>query len=204
MATSTHPSDAVVLWSTLSKEITGIQLLWETVEGLYFKAQGPGLAVLAQDAPSLYRFMQTALMESLLMRMSRLMDPASSGRGKGERGNLSLKRLAEACGDTAADVQAVWSIWDASNLKHVRDKYLSHNDLARSLNEDHTLNVPLDEADIAAMRQLASGLREFRRKIHCKLHAGAPYLDGCLSLQVQREVEVLDRSLQIGSLEGRP
>lgn len=203
MTTPAHPSDAVELWIILSKEITGIQLLWEAVEGLYFKVQGQGLAGLAQDVPLLYRLMQTALMESLLMRISRLMDHAASGRGQGTRGNLSLKRLAEACGDTEAGVKTVRDIWDASKLKHIRDKYLSHNDLGRSLADQRTLNIPLDEADITAMRELASGLREFRRKIHCKFHPGVAYLDEPLSLRVQREIEVLDRSLQGECLRNR-
>lgn len=182
------------LWDILKKEITGIQLLWETVECMYFEVKGQGIATLAEDVPLLYRLMQTAMMESLLMRMSRLMDPAASGRG-GEKTNLSLKRLAATCSDTAQDVQVVRDIWDASNLKQVRDKYLSHNDLMRSLCESHTLNIPLDEADVAAMRELASGLREFRQRVHGKLNPGVAYLDESASLQVQHETEALNRVL---------
>lgn len=197
MTTPIHESDTATLWGVVGKEITGIQLLWEAVECLYFKRQGQGLAGLAQHMPLLYGLMLTTLMESLLMRTSRLMDPATSGRGNSAKNNLSLKRLEETCGgDTATDVKAVRDIWDASNLKHIRDKYQSHNDLNRSLREPHTLNVPLDEADIAALRNLVSGLRDFRRKVHCKLHAGTAYLDGALSLQVQREIDGLDRSVQ--------
>jgi len=182
------------LWDILKKEVTGIQLLWETVECLYFEAKGQGIATLAEDVPLLYRLMQTAMMESLMMRMSRLMDPAASGRGR-EKANLSLKQLAEACSDTAQDVQVVRDIWDASNLKQVRDKYLSHNDLTRSLSESHTLNIPLEEADVVAMRELASGLREFRRKVHGRLNPGVASLDESVSLHVQHETEVLNRTL---------
>ncbi|MBK6612630.1 hypothetical protein [Ottowia sp.] len=192
------------MWDILSKEITGIQLLWEAVECLYFKAQGQGLAVLARDMPLFHRLTQTALMESLLMRMSRLMDPAATGQGRRAMDNLSLKRLAEVRVDTDSDVHGVHAIWEASGLKRIRDKYLSHNDLARSLNEPHTLNIPLDEADVAAMRELASGLREFRRRVHGRLHAGVAYLDAPLSLQVQREIDVLDRALQGDFLGSQP
>lgn len=182
------------LWDILKKEITGIQLLWETVECLYFEEKGLGISTLAKDVPLLYRLMQTAVMESLVMRMSRLMDPAASGGGT-EKANLSLRRLAEACSDTAQDVQVVWDIWNASNLKHVRNKYLSHNGLTRSLSESHTLNIPLDEADVVAMRELASGLREFRRNVHDRLNPGVAYLDESVGLHVQHETEVLNRSL---------
>ena len=185
----------LTLWDLLKKEVIGIQLLWETVERFYFGANSQGVATLAEDVPLLYRLMQTAMMESMLMRMSRLMDAAASGRG-GEKNNLSLKRLAEACSDTAKDIQVVQKIWDASNLKYVRDKYLSHNDLTRSLSESHTLNIPLDEVDVAAMRELAFGLREFRRKVDSRLNPGVAYLDEPVNLHVQRETETLNRTLQ--------
>lgn len=184
----------LTLWDLLKKEVIGIELLWETVERLYFGASSQGIATLAEDVPLLYRLTQTAMMESLLMRMSRLMDPAASGRG-GEKTNLSLKRLAEACSDTADDIQVVRNIWDASNLKHVRDKYLSHNDLARSLSESHTLNIPLDETDVAAMRELAFGLRELRQKVHGSLNPGVAYLHESVELHVQHETETLNRTL---------
>ena len=184
----------LTLWDLLKKEVIGIQLLWETVERFYFGANSQGVATLAEDVPLLYRLMQTAMMESMLMRMSRLMDPAASGRG-GEKNNLSLKRLAEACSDTAKDIQVVQKIWDASNLKYVRDKYLSHNDLTRSLSESHTLNIPLDEVDVAAMRELAFGLREFRRKVDSWLNPGVAYLDESVELHVQHETETLNRTL---------
>lgn len=184
----------LTLWDLLKKEVIGIELLWETVERLYLAANSQGIATLTEDVPLLYRLTQTAMMESLLIRMSRLMDPAASGRG-GEKTNLSLNRLAEACSDTADDIQVVRDIWDDSNLKHVRDKYLSHNDLARSLSESHTLNIPLNESDVAAMRKLVSGLREFRRKVHGSLNPGVAYLDASVERHVQRETETLNRTL---------
>lgn len=187
------------LWDILKKEITGIQLLWETAECLYFEADDHGIATLADDVPLLYRLIQTALMESLLMRTSRLMDPAASGRG-GKESNLCLNRLAESCSDTAQDVQRLQDIWDISKLKDVRDKYLSHNDLARSLSELHTLNVPLDEADVVAIRKLVVALLEFRQKVHGRLHPGRAYLDEAVSLHVQREAGVINRVLKSSDL----
>ena len=81
MSTQAAPSTPDI-WAVISKEITGIQLLWEAVEQMYFKAPpARGIAALESETPLLFRLMQTVLMESLLMRMSRLMDPAASGRG---------------------------------------------------------------------------------------------------------------------------
>ncbi|NMG15758.1 hypothetical protein [Aromatoleum bremense] len=192
-ATTPQPS-ATELWEIINREITGIQLLWEAVDGLYFQPQGKGLATLGQDAPLFFRLMQTAFIESLLMRVSRLMDPANSGRREGERPNLSLKRLVEKDSRICLDEKAIRAIWDGSGLKTVRDKYLSHNDLNRALKEAHTLNIPLETADIEAMQALASGLRELRRSVNHKL-TGTAYLDERLDVQVQHELRVLSKSL---------
>lgn len=199
MTTPTQQDDCIRMRDTLKKEITGVQLMWEIIECLYFEPARQGLTTLEQDAPLVWRLMQTALVESLLMRMSRLMDPAFSGGGETKR-NLSLKQLAEACKDTANDVKDIRSLWDRSKLEHIRDKYLSHNDLQRSQNAPHTLNAPLDETDVAAMRELTKGLREFRRKVQSRLQRDVSYLDEDVSLQVQREIDVLNRTLLGGKL----
>lgn len=46
MTNSKPLSAATELWNVVSKEITGIQLLWETVNGLYFEPDVRGLALL--------------------------------------------------------------------------------------------------------------------------------------------------------------
>lgn len=195
----THEA-AADLWASLDKEITGVQVLWETVERSFFQTKCQSLATLVQDIPLLYRLTQTAQLESLLMRASRLMDPVASGRGHGARNNVSLNRLKDIRDDVAADVTTVRLVWDRSNLRNVRDKYLSHNDLARSQTEPHTLSIPLDEADVAAIRELVAAMREFRRKTHNRLNPGMTYLDDSLNLQVRREIDVLSRVLQGGEL----
>lgn len=186
------------IWAVISKEITGIQLLWTAVEQLYFKgASDRGIASLEQETPVLYRLMQTALMESLLMRMSRLMDPSASGRGAGAQPNLSLARLMDVDTSLASEIGRVRLAWDASGLRSIRDKYMSHNDLARATTQEHTLNIPSSSLDIDAMRALAQGLREFRRGVHQMVN-GVAYLDEAVSTQLEREADVLNRSLVAG------
>lgn len=189
-ATQTTPPTAAELWTVIKKEITGIQLLWETVSGLYFQPQGDGLRALQADAPLLVHLTQTVLMESLLMRVSRLMDPEKTGNFT----NLSLKQLVAAGARIDVDEQALRAVWESSGLVEVRNKYLSHNDLNRSMEADHTLNIPLAPADIEALRQLAEGLRTLRHNVNPKLGTGA-YGDQPLDLQVRREVEVLEKRL---------
>lgn len=188
------------LWIVLKKEITGIQALWETVEGMYLNPQGYALSALKEDTPLVSRLIQTALMESILVRMSRLMDPANSGRKEGDRPNLSLQRLvALEPGITDSEI-VVRSLWNGSNLKIVRDKYLSHNDLTRSMDKPDSLNIPLEIADIEALRTIVAALRTFRRNVHLKLSSGTPYLDESLSLEIKRDVDVLNRSMLGGRL----
>lgn len=183
------------LWTVITKEITGMQLLWEAVNGLYFQPQGKEWRALQADAPLLIHLMQTALMESLLMRVSRMMDPAEKGKLK----NLSLEQLVAADANIDADEKLIRTIWDGSGLKIVRDKYLSHNDLKRSFSADHTLNIPLKPADIEALRQLMDGLRTLRRNVSPKLGGGA-YVDQGLDVQCRHAVEVLGKSLLGGKL----
>ena len=199
VTTNILPPTAAELWVVIKKEITGIHLLWETVNGLYFQPQGQDWQALTADAPLLVHVTQTALMESLLMRVSRMMDSASTRRGKEAIPNLSLKQLVVADARIDADEKLLRVVWDSSELKTVRDKYLSHNDLNRSLSADHPLNIPLTPANIEALRQLAEGLRTLRRNVNPKLGGGA-YVDQELDAQSRHDVEVLGKSLLGGKL----
>lgn len=186
------------IWAVIRKEITGIQLLWRAVDLMYFQApRSHSAASLEVSAPFLYRLVQTAFMESLLMRMSRLMDPATSGKGAGGQHNLSLARLIEFEATLTKEVDSLRQLWDASGLRSVRNKYMSHNDLERSTEQDHTISVPLTSPDIEVMRTLTSKLREFRRSAHHQLN-GTAYLDRTVSTRVDRDVDGLHRVLTAG------
>ncbi len=192
--TPTTPPTAAELWAIIKKEITGIQLLWEAVNGLYFQPHGEGWRALQADTPLLVDLTQTAMMESLLMRVSRLMDPAATGKLT----NLSLKQLLNAAPNIVADEIAIRAVWESSGLVEVRNKYLSHNDLSRLTDTDHTLNIPLESTDIEALRQLTEGLRTLRRNVNPKLD-GVPYVDHGLDDKVRREIEVLGKTLLGGN-----
>lgn len=192
MKPTTSPT-AAELWAVIKKEITGIQLLWEAVNGLYFQPQGEGWRALQADTPLLVHLMQTAMMESLLMRVSRLMDPDATGKLT----NLSLQQLVAADASTDTEEKKLRTVWESSGLVDVRNKYLSHNDLSRSMAVDHTLNIPLEPTDIEALRQLAEGLRALRRNVNPKLGAGA-YVDQGLDVKVFKEIEALEKTLLVG------
>lgn len=183
--------NVTAIWNAISKEITGIQLLWEAVEGIYLKQpQLDGFACLDLHAPMLFRLMQTSMMESLLMRVSRLMDrPKTAGNS-----NLSFEQFQIASPEMALDVAAVYKVWKESKLKIVRDKYLSHNDLDRSLTEAHTLNISLSGADVEAIRELTAALRELRRIVSQKM-SGAAYLDETLNVQIRKDIHAFSSDL---------
>lgn len=181
------------LWSLIKKEITGIQVVWEVVNGLYFQPHSEGWSRLGQDAPLLFGLTQTVYVESLLMRVARLMDPASSGKG-GHQQNLSLSRLVALESNLSADEATVSGVWDGSGLKQVRDKYLSHNDLVRQLMVDHSVNIPLTAEDIRGLRQLVDGLLAFQQAVNPKLRHTS-YLHEGLTVCVQAEVNVLNNMI---------
>ena len=124
------------------------------------------------------------------MRVSRLMDPKNDGRFK----NLCLAKLVDKVPAIADDVKAVQKIWKDSELKTARNKYLSHNDLARSLQEEHTLNIPLEPADIAVLGTLVDHLLKLRKCANLKL-TNTAYIDQHLVVMVRRELDVMDKLL---------
>jgi hypothetical protein len=197
VATNQADYSATDLWVVLKKEITAIQLLWSAIDELYIKPPGNGLKTLQSFMPELFGMMQTAFMESLLLRVSRLMDPAKTGRGTNSYFNLSLQRLVSLDVCAKEDEILIRTMWDASGLRSIRDKYLSHNDLNWSMTEDHTLTIPLNEEDIIEMRKLAEGLREFRRSVNQKL-TGLPYVDQNLDSLIQCQVNGLNTALLAG------
>ena len=199
MNTPAAPS-ASDIWAVISKEITGIQLLWEAVNGMYFKAASrPGIEALADDVPTLYRLMQTAMMESLLMRIARLMDPPSSGRGEGRKTNLSLARLVEQQESLKDAFNGLKALWSNSALKSVRNQYLSHNDLEHSQFEEHTINIPLTDHDVVTVENMVVALREFRIAANREI-LQSTYLDAGLSLQIAHECDTLSNTLRAGNV----
>jgi len=196
--TATPEPTAQELWGLIKKEITGIQLVWEMVNRLYFQPLGKGWSSQGQDAPLLFGLTQTIYIESLLIRVARLMDRASSDN-KGQQRNLSWKRLINLESSIGTEVESVREIWESSALKRIRDKYLSHNDLGRLMTEEHSLNIPLKTADIKVLRQLVEGLLESLQTVNSKL-TGASYVHEGLSIQVQFEVNQLENTLLGGRL----
>lgn len=187
---------ALEFWALIKKEITGIQLLWETVNGLYFDTGSEAWAAMNEDAPLFFRLTLSAYIEALLTRISRLMDDPGSGAKK----NLSLKRLKTLMsGSEDKTIDKILEKWDGSVLNVLRNKNLSHNDLTRIEFEPHTLNLPLSEEGIALLEKFVSALVELRAAINSDLKLGA-YLDGGLRKRVECERKTIGRILESSRL----
>jgi hypothetical protein len=150
------------VWSLVKKEIAGIQVIWEAANDLFFQPQGEGWRSFGLDTPLLFGLTQTVYIESLVMRIARLMDPSSSGRS-GERQNLSLARMFSLAPELATGEGTIRSLWDGSGLSQIRNKYLSHNDLTRQLAVDNTVNIPLAAGEIGALKELVEALLAFQQ-----------------------------------------
>lgn len=184
-------TEAANLWELIKKEITGIQLLWETMSGLYLDDGSDQWRVIDESAPVFFRLTLSAYMESLLTRISRLMDPARDGK---DRENLTLARIATLVPACAPSVTKLRGSWSDSSLVPLRNKYLSHNDLTRIQSEPHALNMLLSGEDIARIRDLVSGLVDLRAAINMQLGLG-PSLDAAIRKRAEFERRVLCRTL---------
>jgi hypothetical protein len=195
MAINEAVHSASDLWVVLEKEITGILLQWIAIDELCVKLPGNGLKTLRSDVPQLYGMMQSAFMESLLMRVSRLMDPDRTGKST----NLSLEQLVSRDACISEDEKSIRTVWNASGLKTVRDKYLGHNDLNRLMTEDHLLTIPLTEENISELGKLVEGLRNFRRRVNLKL-IDADCVDQKTETMIRVQIEWLNNSLLGGKV----
>jgi hypothetical protein len=137
--------------------------------------------------------------EALLIRVARLLDPAESGRGTEKRSNLSLKRLKELAPQIESHVSTVQGMWDGSALKHLRNRYLSHNDLESLQTSEHTFNLPLQAADIDLLGNLVKAVMKLCRTVNPVL-TDADYSARSLSTTMEANLRVLNNTLQGGEL----
>lgn len=172
MSEMTNRDEAVEVLVHIGSEL---KLLWWQLEAwleLFDIEQEKRAALLQATAPGFFAITQVALAESILLRISRLMDrPKTYGEE-----NSSLQRLLCALPDDPAcslrkAVQSVISDWQQRNketkeeegpyapLKIARNKWLAHNGREqRSERSPDALWMPLTHADFAVAQQLAGQL----------------------------------------------
>jgi hypothetical protein len=153
MATREIPAEVDVLPRTIPdphKEVFGaidhavswLHAVWRTFHQLFFDKETVDL--LNRAAPAAARIIQDALIDDVLLSLSRLTDPAVSGKGSKQlRPNLTLEQLrplAEATGSSKVSEhldKALKELQDSCwALRAHRNKRIAHSDLGVALEKD--------------------------------------------------------------------
>ncbi len=152
-----------------------LKLLWWQMEAwqeLFDVEQEKRQALIQSTAPGFFSIVQMTLAESILMRVSRLMDPTKSCGNENASLNSLLCALSnEPRPPLCCEIEALVSEWlkkdrqtkveqgEYARLKVLRNKWLAHNDWAQRLDRSsNTLWVPLTHEDFVLAQRLAHSL----------------------------------------------
>lgn len=162
------------IWSMLKKEIAGIQLLWEIIEGLT-KDDSRHQKVMKESAPRFWGLTTAVYLESLISRFSRLMDPQATGSYQ----NVSLARLGlyqHLNERIKVKIFSIQNQWKSSAVDVLRNKLLAHNDFERFKTTRHTINLPITQQDLTELGTFVGQLFSLRNEINRAL-GGASVLN---------------------------
>ncbi len=138
----TFGADLGPVYDALYNEVLWLHAKWLEYRKLYESPER--VALLNATAPFFFAVAQDTLWHDVLLHITRLTDPAKTGRHQ----NLSLRRLADMtpgkC-DTAAVDEAYEQ---AAFARKYRDKHLAHSDLELSL---HAVAEPLSQGNREAI-----------------------------------------------------
>lgn len=129
---------------------------------LYGHPDPKRMELLQETAPGFFSLVQSALLEAIFIRLTRLMDPADSSRN-GTKPNMSFKKLLSGNNypSTAKKFELVNEKWESGDLKSLqtyRNKVIAHNDLKLAREITPQVSTKLEPQDIDKLRQLFSEL----------------------------------------------
>jgi len=139
------------------------------------------MELLEETAPSFFALVQTALIECVLIRMARLMDPQESGRNNANQ-NLSFDRLFSSCTDASdlaeaavqfAEVCRDWQGIKYRQLKEYRNKVQAHNDFPTIKGAPSLINTKLDLDDVKLIKELFCDLWKVLATAHMAFRGDA-------------------------------
>lgn len=180
----TDKAKSVELLAHIGNEL---KLLWWQLEAwqeLFDVEQEKRASLLRATAPSFFIVTQVALAESILMRISRLMDKEKvAGNENASLQNFQRELPSDAHQAWREEIQSLLDDWQRkipetkdeagpyARLKVVRNKWLAHNDWAqRSERSPSSLWMPLTHAEFAVAQQLAGRLWALYRMSYRYLH----------------------------------
>jgi len=129
------PPDLAEIHDLLYQEVSWLHARWNLYCQLYASSEDT-VDLLNRSAPSFFNICQGVLIDSVLLGISRITEPAETGKGKTKQLNLTLRRLAATI--DPADYPTLRSDIDKSLVaaegyfafaKALRHKLIAHNDL---------------------------------------------------------------------------
>lgn len=155
------------VFDAISHEVTLLHAIWRTYRQLY--AAEERVQLLNKIAPAFAKVVQDALMDDVLLSLSRLTDPPTTGQN---RENLVLRRLtplAAAAGHEQVELE-VDLILEAiqaacAALRQHRNKRIAHLDLSVALQGTKLPDVSRETVEVALfhVRDLLNGLNSYFR-----------------------------------------
>lgn len=208
--------DQLLLLNHIGNEL---KLLWWQMEAwqeLFDVEQEKRRTLIQATAPGFFTLVQITLAESILMRISRLMDPPRSNG----RDNVAISSLGDAFSDSShaclhRRIQALTDEWSKkdtqtkteqgkyANLKILRNKWLAHNDTTQRQDQPlDSLWIPLMHEDFALALQLARELWLIYKQAYKTLHGPdvVPPIHSCLEDRSAMILKALCRSVLLNQM----
>lgn len=122
------------LLDSIKSELALLSVQLDSYGALFLLEQDRRAELLAETAPGFFVLHQVAMVESILMRVSRLMDPDFTGKGKYKKENSSFEALVNSVVSNSVNERfcCIIEAWRPGGkfhrIKELRDKWISHND----------------------------------------------------------------------------
>lgn len=164
--TETMGLELGTVYLALWNECVSLHYEWEEFESLFGESE-ERILLLNKSAPSFFRLVQDILLESVLLRISRLTDNAASGGG-GKKDNLSVHRLPSMVGDPIRGKIEVLSKVCSEKCEFAqkwRNRRIAHRDLSLALEQKSAEPLPLANRELIndAVTSISALLNEVDR-----------------------------------------
>lgn len=167
---SANPSDILDI---LKREVALLSVQLDSYQALFLLEQDKRKRLIEDTAPGFFALTQISMVESILMRVARLMDPEFTGKCSSAKRNASIRSLmhADANGSIKEKCVGLVESWDLGGpfhrIQELRNKYLGHNDLALWFGRPAGDSwIPISTEDFDALVELARKLWSLLRDIH--------------------------------------
>ena len=150
-------------------EVENLSAAWGEYVELF--AEPDSVVVLNQTAPAIFRIIQVFLWEHMLLRIARLTDPPTSGKGKENLTILNLPSLVEDRGEKAKlDELASIAKSKTEFCRDWRNRHIAHRDLDLLMNGSAE---PLKTASGVQVREGLDAIEGVLNEVHLHYMGGS-------------------------------